>query len=817
MANVLEYKYIIEKDCKVMLENYLKIAWRYLWKSRVFSLVNIVGLAIGLMAGLLIFQYVSFELSYDQFHKYKNDTYRVSLNLYKNGALETQSARVSPAVASALKNEFAAIDTYTRLVILGPDGVLTYGDQYTGESSILLADSAFFDVFSFPLLSGNRKTAFNDPFCVVITESTAKKLFKDEDPLGKNVVINAKNFDRTSFDFKVTGIIADFPENSHLRPGVLISYPTLFSFVGHRFDNSWQWNETYTYFRLQPNTNPKKIQAGFPTVVHRLNKQLEEQQLDWQYQLQPITDIHLKSDLQHELSANGNALYVYFLAVMGILILVIAFFNFINLTTLKALQRGKEIGVRKISGAHRRQLIVQIFIEALLLNGIAILAGVVLSLLVKPYFSGLFDVSLLPLSNANPYLWVGFGVFILLLVLGSSFYPAFILSRYEPARVLKSNFSKRKYGMTLRKVFVTSQFGIALIMIAVTLISWMQVRFMQEQSLGFIPEQVVVIQAPKAYDYGYGNNYSGFKNKVSSLSFIKNVSGSNVVPGQEIYWYSEQVTVNGESTSGVYSMAAVSPGYFKLYDIPLVAGRLFFDESKDQNSWIINETALRLLGFEDADKAIGSRLNNGEIIGVVKDYHQESLKTAIKPTLFNCGEEFNYYTVKIGTDGVAKTLTEIKSAYEELFPGSPYNYFFLDDFFNRQYKSEQLFNTLFRLFSALAIFITCLGLFGLSFYTVIIRTKEIGIRKVMGASERNIVSLLSAGSVQLIFVASLPALPIAYLVMQKWLENYATRITIEWWLLAVPIAVLLIVSVLTVGLQTFKAATKNPVKALRYE
>lgn len=800
-----------------MLENYFKIAWRYLWKSKVFSLVNIAGLAIGLTASLLIFQYVNFELSYDQFHKHKNDTYRVYLNLYKNGALETQSARVSPAVASAFKKEFAAIDSYTRMVILGPDGVLTYGDNYTGESSILLADSAFFDVFSFPLLQGNKLTAFNDPFCVVITESKAKRLFKDEDPLGKNVVINAKNFDGTSFDFKVTGVIADFPENSHLKPGVLISYPTLFSFVGHRFDNSWQWNETYTYFRLQPNTNPEELQAHFPALVHRLNKQLEGSQMDWQYQLQPITDIHLKSNLQYEVSSNGNATYVYFLAAMGILILLVAYINFINLTTLKALQRGKEIGVRKVSGAFRRQLVIQIFFEALLLNGIALLAGIVLLQLGKPYFSNLFNVSLLPISKSNINLWIGLGTFILLLVFGSGFYPAFILSRYEPAKVLKGNFSKGKSGTTLRKVLVAGQFGIALILIAVTLITWVQVRFMQQQGLGFNPEQVLVVQSPKAFDYGYGTNFSGFKNRVGNLAQVKNVSGSNAVPGQEIYWYNEQVTVNGEETSGVYSMLVVAVGYFSQYNIPLVAGRLFFEESKDQDKWIINETALRLLGFEDADEAIGKRLNSGEIIGVVKDFHQESLKTMIKPTLFNCGQVFNYYTVKIGTNNIANTLAEIKLVYAELFPGSPYNYFFLDEFFNRQYKSDQRFNILFGLFSGLAILITCLGLFGLSFYTVTHRTKEIGIRKVMGASEKNIVSLLSAGSVQLIFIASLPALPIAYLVMHKWLENYATRIDIEWWLLVIPIIILMLVSLLTVGIQTYKAAIKNPVEALRYE
>ncbi len=800
-----------------MLKNYLKIAWRNIVTNKVFSIINITGLALGLTASILILKHVSYELSFDQFHEHKDNIYRVNLNIYKNGKKETQSARVSPAVASSFQKELSGIENYTRMIVLGPDGVLTYEDQYTGESDIFLADSAFFNVFSYELIQGNKQEVFNEPFCIVITESTAKNLFDHEDPIGKNVVINAKNFDNTSIPFKVTGVIADFPENSHLKPGVLISYPTLFEFVGHRFDESWQWNETYTYFRLQENVNPETLEAQFPAIVHQFIEQLSSQNLDWVYRLQQITDIHLQSDLQHEISQNGKAIYVYFLGIVGILILLIGYVNFINLATVKSLERAKEMGVRKITGAQRKHLIFQVFSEALLVNVLAILLASLLLYSINPYVSGLFDIRLYFTTSYHPEIWIGFAVFIFLLIVLSGFYPAFVLSGYEPVKVIKGNFAKSASGLFLRKSLVTTQFAIALVLIAITMIAKKQVNFMQQQSLGFDPEQILVVKSPKAFDYGYGTNFTGFQEKVRTLAHVRNVAGSNVVPGQEIYWYDDNVTLNGEQTSGVFSMMAVAPDYFSQYDIPLISGRYFTNEPADQNNWIMNESAIHLLEFEYENDALGQKINNGHIIGVVKDFHHESLKTAIPPILFNCGQVFNYYTVKLETSQLTHTMEEIKAEYENLFPGSPYEYFFLDEFFNRQYKAEQQFNALFGLFSGLAIFIACLGVFGLSTYTTSQRTKEIGVRKITGASVSSIVILLSKDTIKLMLIACLLGLPIAYLVMQMWLENYATRIEIDGWLLLLPVMIIFIISLITVSFQSIKAALANPTKSLRYE
>lgn len=800
-----------------MIRNYISTAVRSLWKNKTSSLINILGLAISITVCVLILQFTSFELSYDQFHHRAEDIYRVYLDIYKNGTMEAQSARVSPGVAAVFQDRFPAIDAYTRMVILGPDGVLTYKDRFSGESDILLADSSFFDVFSFNLVRGNKQTAFNEPFCVVITENTARTIFGIEDPLGKSVIINAKNFDGTSPSFKVTGVIENFPPNTHLHPGVLISYPTLFEFVGHRFDDSWSWNEIYTYFRLRPNASPLDLESSFPKVVHQFNRQLEDQELDWIYKLQPITDIHLHSELQHEVSVNGKAMYVHFLIAVGIFIVLIAYINYVNLVTVKAIQRAKEVGVRKVSGAYRTQIVVQFVVESLVVNGIALLVAILLSSMARPLIVNLFNITFSDTLFSHPPMWVGFSALLLAVICGSGLYPALVLSGYKPIMALKGGYSRGKSAETVRKLFVTGQFAIAMTLISLTLATIVQVRFMQRQSLGFNPEQVMVIKSPKAHDYGYGSNFSGFQNKISMLGHVSSVSGSNVVPGQEIYWYDDQVTINGKEANGVFSMLAVAQNYFPHYDIPLIAGRLFTENPQDQDRWIINESAVRLLGFDNAGHAVGQRLNNKEIIGVVKDFHHQSLKNAVSPILFTAGHVFNYYTVRLETDDLANTLVDIKEAYTKLFPGSPYEYFFLDEFFDSQYKAELLFNDLFGLFSGLAILVACMGLFGLSSYLTLKRTKEIGIRKVMGASVANVVGLLTRDFTKLVAIAAIVAIPISYIIIERWVQNYAFRVEVAWWLLVAPVIVTLMLALAVISVQTIRTALISPTHCLRYE
>jgi putative ABC transport system permease protein len=799
-----------------MIKNYITFAIRHLLRDTTVGLINIVGLALSLCACILIVRYCSFELSYDRFHIDPENIYRLQLDVYKDGNIAARSARVSPAVASVFQNKFPEIKNYTRLVILGPDGVLTYNDRYSGESDILLADSSFFDVFSFRLIRGSEQTAFNEPFCVVITESTAARIFGDEDPLGKSVVINAKNFDNTSIPFKVTGVIKNFPENSHLLPGVLISYSTLFEFVGHQFDNSWTWNETYTYLRLHEGASESELQAKFPEVVHTLNPQLAEQHLDWKYNLQSATDIHLKSAVQHEVAINGNIIYVYLLIATGVLILAIAYINFTNLITVRFSQRAREVGVRKVSGAFRRQLVVQFCVESVVINLFSLCMGIVLSSMIAPMIAERFGVTFSD-SFTYPKLLIAFSALVVLAMIGSGLYPALALSRYKPVLALKGGYISGSSRGIVRKVFITGQFSAAMILIGLTLAAIAQVSHMQKQSLGFTPEQVVVVRSPKAFDYGYGGNFSAFRERMSSHTSVASIAGSNAVPGQEIYWYDDQVTINNKETSGVFSMLAVSKNYFTHFGIPLVAGRAFVEGKQDDDKWIVNETAVKTLGYQNADQLLGQKLNGKEIVGVVKDFHHESLKTEIPPIAFTPGEVFNYYMIRTGTENIADVVETIRSTYITLFPGSPFDYFFLDSFFDSQYKNDKVFNDLFGLFSSLAILVACLGLFGLASYLTRRRFKEIGIRKVMGASVAGVVMLLVRDFIRPVLVAGIIAIPIEYFLAERWLENYAIRVDISWWLLVVPVAATLILAFTVVSMQTIRAAQINPSQSLRDE
>lgn len=805
-----------------MLRNYLKISLRTLWKSKLFSFITILGLALGMAAGWMIFRYVTYELSYDRFHHSAEDTYRVYQRIYKNGELDAQTARVAPAVASAFQENFSSIENYTRMVILGPDGVLTYRDRYSSEKEIYLADTAFFSIFSFPLLLGNPQTALLEPFNVIISESSAEKLFGQENPLGKTITIDAENFDGQSPEFKITGVMADMPENTHLQIGILVSYPTLFEFVGHQFDNSWEWNNTYTYLQLAKNTDPSTLEREFLPIVQKFNeKQFVEANIDWQFGLQSLPSIHLHSDLQHEVSVNGSAQYAYLLASLALLILLIAYINFINLTTVKALRRAREVGIRKVAGAQRSQLIRQFFLETLLINLIAVLLAALIINLAFPTVADRFGVNTDTIISIPLSFLIGVAIWMLALVIGSGFYPAFVLSGYQPKKVLKGQFSRSAPGASLRKVLVVGQFALAFVFITLTLVASQQIHFMQQQDLGFNPKQVVVLKAPKSIDYGYGynNKFPRFQQTISSLPDVLNVSGSATVPGQDIFWYDDQIRVQDQETSGVFSILHVAPSYFQQYDIELIAGRTFDEPSRTK--WIINESAVKLLGFDEAEMAIGQTIQRngeaGEIIGVVRDFHYQSLKKAIEPILFWASHSLNYYTVEVKTSSLTQTLEKLQENYHLLFPGSPFEYFFLDEFFNRQYQAEQQFNALFRLFSGLAVVIACLGLLALSSFNLTQRTKEIGIRKVLGASVNSLILLLSTDYFKLIGIALVIAIPVANYFATEWLSNFAYAIKISLGLLLLPGVIVLALTLLTISSQTLTAARRNPVNSLREE
>ncbi len=800
-----------------MLKNYIKIALRNIRKNPWFSAINIGGLAIGITACLLIAQYVAFETSYDDFHQKSNQLYRISVDMYENGVLQTQSARVAPAVATSFTDEIPEIDKYARLIILGPDGVLTSGDKAISEPDIYLAENSFLDLFSFPLLQGDPAQALTKPFTVVISQNTANSLFGNEDPIGKTIVINSDNFDGQSLDYEVTGVMKNIPQNSHIQPEVLISYSTLHTFVGNMFDNSWTWSETYSYVQLNDQADPEKAESFFSDIYKRSNPNGP----DWRYHLQPVTEIHLHSELQHEATANGNATYVYFMVLVSVLILIVGYINYTNLTTLKAEQRSTEIGIRKVSGANRFQLMVQFVMESSIINFTALILALSLTEVFSPYFSSLFGIPVTSLTGSLGGIWfwpIMAGSFIILTVL-SSLYPAYVISRLTPSETIKGKVTSNFSGARLQKVLVATQFAVFVLLLSVTFTISSQIDFLKTQDLGFNSEQVLIVKAPKSVLGSGESDFTVFKDKVSSIAGVTGVSGSETVPGQEIYRFTDQIRINQTPVNGVFSQLAVTPDYFDQYGITFLAGDSFPDP--DSQDWVINQKAAEIMGFETASEAIGKEVMINDhphsIKGVITNYHHENLKNAVEPVIFSATDDANYFSVKTSAADIEPLLSSVGTNYASLFPGSPFEYFFLTDFYNQKYELEDQFSLLFRIFSILSIVIALIGLLGLSGFSIHRRTKEIGIRKVLGAGIGNILLLVSQEFMILVLAGSAVAAPLAWYLLNNWLSGFAYKTEINIWIFGISALLALMMALITISWQATKAAIANPVDSLRNE
>ena len=852
-----ENKFYYPTNPSAMLRNYFIIAVRNLQKNKVFSLINILGLAIGMAACLLILQYVRFELSYDEFHKKAHRVYRAALHQYKDGALEVKSATTFPVVGRALQENFPdAVEAFVRLH--QQPGVFSYlnGEASTvfSEENVFYTDASFFDVFSFPLLVGDAAHALTDPNTVVITASVAKKYFGSDwqavNPVGKS--IQSRSF-LNKTDLLVTGVLADPPKNSHLKFDFLISYPTIYGWKDdagtdyrEEAENLWGWETFYTYLLLRPGGDSHRLEKAFMPIVEQHAPFRKEQGFVFNMVLQPIEKIHLASDLTNELEAPGDAQTVYILLIIAGCILAIAWVNFVNLSTVKAIERAKEVGLRKVVGASRKQLIVQHLLEASFLNGISILLAFILfqgSLSYFAQFTGMeVDTTLL----MQP---VSIVLIVVLLLIGgtimSGLYPAFILSSYQPVRALKGKVVSSGRGGWLKKGLVVFQFTTAAILIMVVFTVGQQLSFMKNHELGVDIQQKLVVEGPQFANSRAENvaNIHAYKTSLKRHNLIQHVTLSRNVPATEIRGNSYVRRRDRPEEAKFYHVMGVDYDYMATFGLQLLAGR-FFSEAQpisnteitsanknapdfgtNDHSVIVNETAARRLGFTRTEDAIDQQIavfgGVKQIVGVVKDYHHKSLKSNFEPIIFYLQPDgWEYMTLDVGATSSEKLADVVKYAqkeWKEIYPDESFNYFFLDDYFNQQYQADQQFYGLFNLFSGLAIFIACLGLFGLSSYTALQRTKEIGVRKVLGASVSSIVRLLSKDFIQLVLVASFLALPVAYWALEQWLADYAFHITIRWWLLALPVVLVLLITLFTVSFQTVKAALANPVDSLRNE
>ena len=804
-----------------MLKNYLKIAIRNILRHKGFSLINIIGLSIGMTVCIIIIQYVSYENSYDKFHDNYENIYRVQFNIYKHGELVVECAAAVPAVGPAMKDNFPEVLEYCRA--FPSSGIMTYGEKSFREEDIQIVNPAFVSLLSFPLINGDPETALKGPNKTVITESTARRFFGDEDPIGKTI-----NWDG-EIDFEVTGVCIDVPENSHIKFTFLISHDTIREFWGEDVDTAWGWYDYNTYVLLAEGTDHKEFNKKFDAwLENEKGEDWEKRDSRYEFPLQPLASIHLYSDLlqESEPAENGDGTAVKFLTIIALFILVIAWVNYINLSTSKAMERAKEVGIRKVTGANKSTLIRQFLIESFLINIIALILAFLLVEASVPFFKNLTgsNMTSTDLISSGMLIWL-----VLTFILGSflsGLYPAFVLSAYKPVLVLKGSWVCSKQGSLLRKVLVVFQFAISVALIAGTIIVFNQLSYLRNQNLGINIDQTLVLKGPGVFgsDSLRTPAVEAFKQEVLSMANIKSFTASTNVPGVEIFWGqgSRSEDQSREDTEVMY-LVGIDHNFISAFDLKLVAGTNFTPGLKNNMAEaIVNRAAVKRYGYSNSEDIIGKKImisrDTLQVAGVIENFNQMSLKTNIIPLAFPFIETSRgFYSMKLSTSNVQSTIKQIKTKWEEIFPGNPFDFFFLDDKFDKQYHKDIQFGNVFGIFSGLAIFIACLGLFALASFSAIQRTKEIGVRKVLGASVNSIVSLLAKGFLKLVCLSIIISIPATYFIMNYWLRSFAYRVAISGWIFLLSAVIVTLIAVLAIAYHTIKTAVSNPVKALKYE
>lgn len=822
-----------------MIKNLLITALRSLKKNKFFSLLNIIGLAIGMAVFLLIAQYVRFEKSYEDFIPAQKNIYRVNLKAFEKNEMIMATAENYPGVGPALKAELPEVVNYARLYNMGYKNNVIITNENAKPDPIafrqrrfLYADSTFLPMMGYEMVKGNPTQALAEPFTAVISEKYAKMYFGKEDPIGKTLHLRDDDF--VDELVKVTAVFKELPLNTHLKFDVLFSYNSLYprgDWAIQRYRSGWRRKDMYTFIELTPGTDPKKVEAKLPGIVDKYKPELKESTQKQLLGLQLLKDIHLTSDLTEEPETNGNARTVFFLGLIGIFVLIIAWINYVNLSTARALERAREVGVRKVIGAVKSQLVSQFLTEAALVNLLSILIAWGLTFLFLHSFNKLSGLALDSTYLIQPWFIV---LLVLLWFVGSllsGFYPALVLSSFKPIIVLKGKLQTQNRGVLLRKALVVTQFIASIALIAGTFIVYRQLKYMTGKDMGMNIDQVMVVERPGIADTSqtaFNASIDAFRNEVKKEPSIEAVSASFTIPGKQREYKVMLKRYGAAATdSAIVRFNSFDYDFMDVFKMKLIAGRKFSpDFPKDPDtSILITETASKLLGFKKPEDAIGQTCTiqafggwNPIIVGVVNDYHQISLKKPLDPSLFNCslyGAE--YYSMRIHTNNLQRTVKHVQQSWTKAFPGNPFEYFFLDEYFDRQYASERKFEKLFMSFAVLAIIIGCLGLFGLSAYTASQRIKEIGIRKVLGASVPDITKMLSKDFLKLIIIAIVIASPLAWWAMNKWLEDFAYRVNISWWIFALAGVLALLIAMLTVSVQAIKAAIANPVKSLRTE
>ncbi|GAB5409759.1 MAG: ABC transporter permease [Balneolaceae bacterium] len=808
-----------------MFKSYLKIAFRSLLKNKAYTIINILGLSFGLGCCILILLFVQDETSYDTFYSNGEDTYRMVLER-KYPEHVTNYAIIPGGFSEILAEEIPEVKASTRLVgFPNFSTIVKYEDNVFEEYYYFSADSNFFSILDFEILQGDAPTALKNPNTIVLTKSTAEKYFGKENPIGKNLEVNGN-------PIEVVAVMQDIPENSHIKFDFLSSTTNL----GFLNNPNYISFSSYTYLKLEPGTNKELVESKLTGVVEKYASGQIEQNLglsyaEYQaagngyiYSLQEISDIHLKSNMDAEIKPNGNIMYVYIFISIGAFILILAGINFVNLATAKSAERAKEVGLRKVMGSEKKHLIFQFLTESTFITFVSLILAVALIQLVLPFFNDLSDKTLAFELFSNTFTIPSLLVFVLSVGVLAGLYPAFYISSLKPIEVVKGKFKSNSKGKWLRNGLVVFQFSISMILITGTMVVYDQMEYIQNKRLGFDKESVLILERSNVVE-----QQESFRGALLNLPQVKSVASATSMPGG--FFFGSQFQKPGESDVLTTKSLAVDDYYFETMGIKISEGRAFSEDFSDSLNLILNKVAVTSLGLENPIGATLSTSNpdqngtiittNYRVIGIVDDFNFESLRTNVTPlAIYSSESQFGFagFTpIRYETSNLQQTIVDVERTWNNYAPGEPFIYSFLDSDLNRMYKSEKVSGTILSFFSSLAILIACVGLFGLAAYMAFQRTKEIGVRKVLGASIIGIIVLLSKEFMKLIGLSFILAIPVSYLLMNNWLENFAYRTELSIWTFIASGLLALIVALFTVSWQSIKAALTNPVDSLKTE
>ncbi|MEO9511120.1 MAG: ABC transporter permease [Flavobacteriaceae bacterium] len=808
-----------------MYKLFFKIATRFLLKNRLYSFINIFGLAIGVASFVLIMLYVNYERSYDKFEGSEN-VYRPYMDYLEGDTFAPGDAMTYNLSGPTLKEKFPEVLDYVRFYYFEK---LTFkvGDRILEQPLGSLSDASYFDIFNYPLLKGNKEAVLAEPYSIVLSKSFAKKLFGNENPLQKT--ISAFRDGREAV-LTVTGVMEDVPKTAHYRNSFLISYETEKTWTDwgpSAHELNWNMNNYYTYIKVAPNTNAALLRQKI------IDSDIEED-TEERHNIEAIESIHLYSNKPYEVSANGSVTRIKFLSAIAFIILILSWLNYVNLSTTKSMERAKEAGIRKVAGAKKSQLIIQSLVESVLLNFIAMAIALTIVLILLPIYNNItgtdLSLTLKSLLGFLPYF-----AFILLGIIAAGLYPALLLSSYSPAKALKGKIRTSTQGLTIRKGLIVTQFLATIVLLVGTLVVTKQINFLESQPIGADINQTIALRGEvvtSEADSLVVNDFKVLKEELKNLPFVNKTAIAQTYPGDSFD--------NLSSTRGIklsdgrrvddkifYSHHA-QPNYFDLIGFEFLAGGTFLPSSDwEGNQVVVNETFLKTMGISSPEEIVNKTIsfwgnNDWRVSGVIKDYYHFGLKSPVFPIVIRYQKEVSNLLVKLdpsvtSTAGFGSAISQIETRWKKVFPQSTFNYTFLDQKFEAQYEQDKAFKTAFQIFTLLAIIIASMGLFGLTSYTVVQRKKEIGIRKVNGASITQVLTLLNKDFVKWVALAFIAAVPISWYAMNQWLEGFTYRTTLSWWIFALAGASALIIALFTVSWQSFKAAIANPVESLRTE